>query len=248
MPNYPNNYLSNVVFQLNYNSLEILKSQIDDSFSQALERITGSTRKESKQAFISFTMKVGSENSGAGFNSQWIFKGSEIVIIVSHDSIKIIREKYTNYVDFHPKISEAYSALKTGYASIEISTVSMRYINNVSFPTGTTYDFSEYINESLLAPTMFFRDSESILRSLSLVIFKKNENTTKLTFGFNNRDFPNTITKREFLLDFECSRPINGDITIESILLEIRNRINELFEQCISSELRILMNRTDATR
>ncbi len=78
------------------------------------------------------------------------------------------------------------------------------------------------------------------------MILNDNENNinTKFQYGFANSEFPNQISKREFILDYDCSVIINGRIeNVKAILLNLRNKVNSLFENSILEGLRNEMNK-----
>ena len=118
--------------------------------------------------------------------------------------------------------------------------VALRYLNNINFPTGDTYDFGQFIKPSLLAATNDFK-SFGFTRSIGVMNMVDDEQDilSNFTYGFVNSLFPNKIAKREFILDYDCFTNLKNTIdAIKPLVLKLRNKANELFNKSILPELK----------
>jgi uncharacterized protein (TIGR04255 family) len=231
---YAKHFLSRVIFQANY-SADALKDIIDAGLVEVCKAQSGVELSEAKSIVVNFHQNKASVTN----KTQWNFKGDRIHIIVQDDFLQVINLRYTNHNDYHPVIGALFDKFKAIY-NAKITRVSLRYINNIRFNEGNTFDFNGLINESLLKPTLEYKHF-GLTRSMgSMHIFdsEKDLNTT-FTYGFANSEYPNKIAKREFVLDYDCYQTITNDVVaINPIILKIRNKVNELFEHSVLDGLR----------
>lgn len=118
-------------------------------------------------------------------------------------------------------------------------------INNISFKEGSTFDFNEYIDDSLTGFSSKFKN-DSLKRSMGSVEIRDDETNinTKFNFGYFNRNYPNTIFQREFVLDYDSFTLYDRTKDkIEDILQKLRRNVNNLFERSIKEGLRVEMNK-----
>jgi uncharacterized protein (TIGR04255 family) len=237
---YKKNFLRQVIFNINFDNIEILKITLDQKLLTICQDVTKASLIESKSTQVSF--RGGDLAVDTSYISTWEFNGESIQIKIQSNFLQVINLKYTNHKDYHEKIKLVYDTLISIY-SPNVMRTSFRYVNNISFPTGETFDFKKYINPSLLTPTQDFV-SEGLSRSIGLMTINSQEITTNFTYGFINPEFPNKIAKREFILDFEAIMNPNGQISsIKDILEKLRTKVNHLFEKSILEDLRKLMNK-----
>lgn len=237
---YPRNFLSKVVFQINFLPIEAIKRGLDQRVIQTCVEITGAPLVLQKNTNIN----VNSSDSSVSTQQtpKWTFVGEEIEMFFLHDSFNIISKKYTTYTDFHPHIERTFNLFRDIY-NPSFARTALRYINNISFPNGDAFDFNGLINEPLLRPTKEFSD-QFLMRSMGSMILQDSERsiTTNFNYGFFNSQFPNIIALREFILDYDCYYIHRDGDNIKTILMNLRNRINTLFEKSISEGLRNILN------
>jgi len=248
MPNtYKKPFLSQVIFQANYN-IPVLKIDVPPRLREICTALTKKEIKEVKNSNININY-VPNLPITTELNTKWIFDGEELLITIQHDLIQIVNLKYTNYFDFHKIIAQVFETVRELYDPI-ITRIALRYVNNIAFPTGGTYDFGNLIDNNLLTGLIKFKDY-GLQRSVGQMILKNDQDDINVmfTYGFNNSQFPNKITKREFLLDYDCfcvySNPTEKITAITDTLLKIRNQVNDLFEKSILDGLRQIMNQNE---
>lgn len=243
---YSKNFLTQVIFQANYN-IPSIKFHLDSTLKDLCRLKTGQDPKELKNTNVNFSVNSNSNQAvTTEMNSRWLFQGSELQIIIQYDLIQIVNLNYTDYTHFHGIITEIFNKVKDIYKPV-ITRIALRYINNINFPTGSTYDFAEYIDEALLNSSLKFKDY-GLKRSIGQMQLAEDENdlSVNFTYGFNNSQYPNKLIKREFLLDYDCFLTYKSTsetvLDISDIILKIRNKVNQLFEKSILSGLQKQMH------
>jgi uncharacterized protein (TIGR04255 family) len=237
---YPTNKLDKVIFQANFISIDSIKRGIGADIIIKFETISSGKIVERKNSNISFLGDGTSIQHDVA--SRWIFKGTILSVVIQNDSIQVATSKYENYESFHPIVREVFDYFKGVYKPT-FTRIALRYINKIGFTEGSTFDFNGIINPALLAPSYYFKD-KSLSRSMGSIFLKNRDFNIDTTFnyGFFNSAFPNMISKREFILDYDTSFAImdqNPDVM--TVLMNLRNTVNELFEASIEEGLRKIL-------
>ena len=241
---YKNNNLTQVVFQLNFNIIEALKKGLNSELEEICQQITGQPKVEQEILnVLNITIQqVGIAPPIANEKTKvWIFPGTEFRIQLQNGFLNISALHYSNHEIFHESIDMVVRKLISLYNPWVIR-ISLRYINNLIFKDGSTFDFKDLINQSLLSPTLDFID-EDLTRSIGIMSIRDEEDiNVNFTYGFLNSQFPNKIAKREFVLDYDCILIPNSNINeIKPQLQKLRNKANHLFEKSILQDLKDLM-------
>ena len=69
---------------------------------------------------------------------------------------------------------------------------------------------------------------DSLARTIGIISYNFNDFVMKFQYGMYNSEFPNTISKREFVLDYDCSTKESRDM-IET--LDLFDKMHELVEE-----------------
>jgi uncharacterized protein (TIGR04255 family) len=242
--NYKINFLSKVIFQANYQPLPQLKVDIDKNLKDIISVEVGKEPVTSENQLVFFGIKPGSSMSEINKEIQWNFNGDSNRVLINSQWFQVITLKYTNFKDFHPLICKVFAEVVHVY-NPNFNRIALRYINNVSFKEGSTFDFIDYIDDSLTSFSTKFKDN-NLKRSMGVMEIKNEELNvnTKFNFGFFNSEYPNSISKREFVLDYDTSTIFNPKSDkIEDILQRLRANNNALFEKSIKEGLRNQMNK-----
>ena len=239
---YKNNFLTNVIFQFNFNVIETLKRELNSEIAEICKKISGVQKGEQEAYNFTFQQTSTSQQFSPQKIKIYTFPGIEKRIHIQNDLLNISFFKYSNHDNFHEAINSLFIVLNRIYNPF-VTQVTLRYVNNIVFPeVGSTFDFDSLINPALLSPTMEFKNEE-LTRSIGVISIRDKEDiNVNFTYGFVNSQFPNKIAKREFLLDYNCSTIVNANLMeVNQILLKLRNKANILFEKSISEGLRMLM-------
>ena len=240
---YKNNKLSKVVFQINYSSISEIKDSLLPEIIKTFETTIGVEHTKTINKSVNIIIKENSTNPEYGIFTQWNFVKDPLILVINDEWIHLTTTKYVNYNAFHKLIDELLTPFICSYTP-NFNRIALRYINNINFSRGNTFDFANYINDSLIAPTILFKDSD-LSRSMGVMVMNHNNGiNTKFQYGFFNSEFPNKINKREFILDYDCSIKLNGQVdNIKKTLLDLRNNVNSLFENSILEGFRKELNK-----
>lgn len=232
---YKHNYLSKVIFQANF-SIDALKRSIHPSIVDLCKELTGVEKVE--QPIITLVLSMDKPGGSSERLPSYVFDGVRFQVRIQHGELVISDKQYTHHEEFHGVIIKILSQLNLVYAKPSFSRVALRYANNIKFEEGDTFDFNEKINPTLLGSTLDFKDFD-LSRSIGIMNMHCDDIYVNFTYGFLNPEFPNKITKREFVLDFDCFKTPNVNIPdIQETLLELRAKVNILFEKSVLPELK----------
>jgi uncharacterized protein (TIGR04255 family) len=238
---YNHNFLREVIFQANFN-IESLDSDINQGLVDLCEEIT--KVKVSRQSNTILRIGMANQSNAVVKTTKWVFRNSKVIqIVIQGDMLQIVSYSYKEHESFHNIIDQVFNRIKEVYKPI-FSRIALRYINNINLNEGGTFDFSNYINNSLLNATFDFRDF-GLTRSIGNMNLRddREDILTNFTYGFVNSEFPNFIAKREFILDFDCYTMMKVTIdAIKPIILRLRDKANQLFEKSIRQEFRDKLN------
>ncbi len=239
MSKYKKNFLTQVIFQVNFAPIELLKSPLNYEFSTRCRSLTSVECTQNSNTHIDL-------NNGKVLSQIYpihSFIGEDIHVNATYNYLQIIFFKYKTHEDSHPIINDLTESFIKVYKPI-FERVAIRYINIIKFPDGDTYDFENFINKSLLLSTIEYKKL-GLCRSVGNMFIKDEDEDLLVNFvyGFANSEFPNRISKREFILDFDCYKITDDkNILISQTLESIRNSVNKIFEQSIGNNLRNEMN------
>jgi len=238
---YTRNFLNNVVFQASFN-IDSLKQALDKTIMELCSKLTGAEMVERRLMNVTVSM-VESQVSTAEKIPSYVFIGDRFRIHIQNDTLKIIDTKYSHHNDFHPIAIEVLTAFNIQYKKPKITRISLRYLNIIKFPEGDTYDFDGLINPTLLAATLDYKDL-GLSRSVGTLNIKGEDDlNVKFIYGYTNPEYPNKIVKREFILDYDCYKIVNDSILdIQPFLMEMKDKINTLFDKSILQGLKDIMN------
>ena len=245
MPNYTRNFLTNVIFRVDYPSILSLAKEPPAAFQRAIQ---DDYPRASQGKNVELVMTE-DQPSSVSESRSWAFSDMDRQNKVTLTSAFLAFENkgYTHFPDFSPRCVQVLEALREAYRPQVISRIGLRYINVVCLPDGDPFDWSGYISDSLTASVQaFVDDQDAIAQAESQLHFNKDDHQIRLRFGLSNPDFPNTVTRKQFLLDFDCFS--RDEVSLEQVmgrLDEFNVEIYRLFELCIGDELRAIMFQED---
>src|SRR5690606_34059264 len=123
------------------------------------------------------------------------------------------------FSDYYDLVSQIWGYFSSIYdlSSLKFGRLGVRYVNKILLKDGNPFDWSGYIAPSLVALIENpFSNKEEINRAMSQVSMVRDGYGSVVTFGLlNSSEFPAKISRREFVLDFDCA---TLDIQAASIL------------------------------
>jgi uncharacterized protein (TIGR04255 family) len=242
MATYPKNFLSNVIARVDYQPILILKEKEPAEFQ---ELIREEYPRFSKIQELQISIPPDESSVSAQKPVIWRFSDKEQKDEISL-SFKFFAFKtvgYINFKDFFQKLSKTYNHFTETYKPTIVSRIGLRYINEIRISDGNPFEWKYLINEKLFSVLHAFPDLQvNVSRSMHQLHFNKEDFKIVFQFGIFNSEYPNTITKKEFILDYDC---ISEEEHEPNSILDKFKRFNEevydLFEKSIDEKLRNLM-------
>lgn len=239
---YKKNYLDKVIFKIDFAPILKLETEppsgfqdkIRDSYPELqqgmalqIETAIQGIKKIEKQAiYPTFTFRNAVKSQS---------------VLVAHDVFAIEAHRYTHFDDYKSDALKAFNAFDEIYRPLEIKRIGLRYINRIMLAEGSPFDWAEYIDTSLIAFTDKFPvDKKDLTRVMGQFHIKREDYSVAMNCGIYNRDWPNRICRREFVLDFDCSTQ-EPNVKVDDILVRFNAEAKSLFEKSITENLRMLM-------
>lgn len=249
MPVYKNNFLTNVIYRLDFTNISELNS---DTMLQDLY-------KNIKDIFPNFMLETSDENvisvnaitKAQSLHTRRIHRlscrneNNTTKISLDEKSISVETLKYTSLENFLDFINKANSLLEPVKENVNINRLGLRYINQISIENGSPFDNKDYINEDLTKKEIAFfnnKEQKKLTRSLSQTSLNYDDYQVTFVTGYANSQYPERIMKNEYVIDIDCFTRKCDFAQVEQIIKQMNeSTITPLFERSINDGLRDLM-------
>lgn len=246
---YRKNFLSNVVFKLDFPTLSDYGPEKTGEFQKLVKN---DFQILEEQKGISFEHKFeGTEQIEAKPTEiqKWVFFNKTKTRIISFESDNIIVEfkEYSHFEDFFKIIDMVTKSLFKLFPSIVSTRLGVRYINQINLEEKDPFEWDNLLNNSLLDAMSFISDKEDMSRHITLLVLNKEDYMLRFQYGIANSLYPSPIIRKEFVLDYDC-------FTFESLAKteEIMGKVKDfneiildMFEKSIGNGLREFMGVTE---
>ena len=248
---YQNNNLSKVVLRFDFDPLLALQSNIQiDVKPEFSRRIEGIFPYVIGQPIATFSFNMGPTGSGVTeqiMGIQWHHRKVEngtIVIVLGPTflAIEYGKNDYHHFPPFRAEVNEVLIAFQTLYQVPIFTRIGLRYINEIIFAEGNPLDWDNFIAPDLITAVKACTTEEmNMVRSMHQLHVRKNDSIVVFNYGLSNPDFPNTLARRVFVLDYDSSQVgVAPNDALNS--LDELNKISEsMFEKSIENGLRATM-------
>ncbi len=127
---------------------------------------------------------------------------------------------------------------------LQISRFGLRYINNIELPENDLTNWGKYINNNLLSVLNFYKNKDILSRALNHIEFNFGDLYLRFQSGMRNPDYPATISRKVFVLDYDCySRMlIDNLIDLENKLDKSHELISQMFDKSVKENLKGILN------
>ena len=209
MSGYKSNFLTNVIFRVDFPPILSLdsrnpptkfQSEIKDSFP-ILEPKPG------KLYEIEISQEVPKVVETKVTRWQFFNKEKTKVVDVASNAIILEYFVYRNFKEFFNDVDLVFNKFFNIYDVVKISNrIGLRYINQVKIEKGNPFDWENLINpELVLVNRDFISSIKDIKKSMNLLEFQTQVCNLKFQFGMFNSEYPNQIALKEFALYYDCS-------------------------------------------
>lgn len=245
---YQRNYLTKVVLRLDFEPLAPLSQNIQtDVKPDFSNRVAGIYPIVAGQPTATLSVNIGP--MGSGINQQitgiqWHHRKIEngtCIVALSPEflAIEYGKNDFEHFPPFRAEAQTVLAALQDVYHVPIFSRVGLRYINEISIPEGNPLDWDRLIAADLITAVKACKlEDMDMVRSMHQLHVRRNECTMIYGYGINNPDFPNTLARRAFVLDIDCSRPgVAANEALQTIDA-LNNFCETIFENSIQDDLR----------
>lgn len=245
---YQSNYLTNVILRLDFEPIQALHDGVNvDSKPEFSARIRATYPLVVGQPMARVSVSVGPGTSGISqkvTGIQWHHKKEETgtkVIVLSHDflSIEYGHTDYDHFPPFLEEVTGALQALRDLYQVPLFKRIGLRYVNEIVLPEGNPLEWTGIIAPNLITAVLAGKEADaSIVRSMHQLHTRLGQTDLVSNYGLHNSEFPNTVTRRAFVLDYDASQ--GGVDAVDAIrVIELLNsRCEQAFEASIERDLR----------
>jgi len=172
---------------------------------------------------------------------QWIYfgKNREKRLELNHESIVLAVKDYS-YEELRTTFIGIVKSLLDTYDDLQFKRFGLRYINEINLKeTGPTH-WEQYLDENLLKIFEVYPNRDEISRAFQVLCLNKGDFNITFQYGIHNPDYPATIRRKQFILDYDAYKAglIEDLSEIEGLLTSFRKGIKELFNHNVKPELK----------
>lgn len=236
MTTYPINFITKVIIRIEYQPILKLKQEEPVDF---IERMRDQFPRYERKESIDISIKPG-EAPIVSKSPVWEFINKEKTehISLNYQAITLIFDKYVSYELFFSKIELVYNAFNSIYRPSIIKKIGLRFINEIKL-TGIPLDWEGIINNNLWCFINALPEfPTSLTRAMSQMHLTIEDHSMVFQFGIHNSEYPNKITQKEFILDYDCvSREENEPEGVINKLKSFYEDIKKAFKQSRGEKL-----------
>lgn len=242
---YKKNFLSNVVFKLDFPTLSDYGFEKIKEFQKLIKK-EFQILEEKKGIMIEHELKgVEPIVSKTTEMLKWMFFNKTKTRIISFENNNIIVEfkEYTHFEEYFKIVDLVTKSIFQLFPSIVSTRLGVRYINQINLEEKLPFKWNNLLNKSLLDSMNFISNKKDMSRYITLVELNKEDYQLRFQYGIANSLYPSPIIKKEFVLDYDC-------FTFESLekpeeilgkVKEFNGVISNMFEKSIEDGLRKVM-------
>lgn len=241
---YENNYIKDVIFRVDFpNTPAKLKDELDAHLAlKILEKYPIFEKRE----FVIKDLKISAtEPTKEASNevTEFVYHGQ------NRDRSFVLSNKYM-YINHKAWISTSFDETRDFFLEIleeiinlnpdiQVTRLGLRYINHIRLEDKNPLSWKTYLNKNLISALDFIQEKSIISRQFNNLELNYGDMKLRFQYGMHNPDYPATIKKKLYILDYDAYyQGIQGPEEIKINLKLFNNKINELFELSIKEGLR----------
>ncbi len=240
---YRKSFLKEVIVKIDFSSsIDEFNQQLPSKLTNVILQRFPISEPEPKKV-IARELQITPETVKTTSNeeSHWIFhdKEKEKVSVITPKSFYISYKKYYSFdllnEDFLLILNELFGV----YPNIRSRMFALRYINEINIDEINPLDWNNYLKNNLLSIFNIPVTEGKICRAFHNLSINYGEWILKFQYGMHNPDFPASIRKKVFILDYDAIyQGIQDKGDIENLIPLFHEKIQNLFESSISDALR----------
>jgi uncharacterized protein (TIGR04255 family) len=245
MTTYFRNFITKVIAKVDFQPILKLKNEEPAAFQEAIREQFPRFR---QKASMDIAIKPGEDFVTTKRPITWQFGNKEknISINLNFQVISLTLEKYESFESFYSNIELMYNTFNGIYNPALIKRIGLRFINEINLK-GDPFDWDGYINDKLYAIIMAFPDfQKSVTRAMSQMHLNFGDRTLLFQFGIFNSQYPNYISQKEFILDYDCvcREECEPDAVLSKFKI-LYEDIKNVFKKCRGEKLLKIMRGED---
>jgi uncharacterized protein (TIGR04255 family) len=242
---YKKNFLTHVICKIDFPKLEKYNAETLKTFQQLIKEHFPVIQ-EIRKIVIEQTVSEGESTQRKTEDKVYLFRDKTDKEIIQLEPTSIIIEYllYKNFEEFYESVKLAIECLFKIYPNIISTRIGLRYVNHIEIPGDTQFlKWDGLINSNLLSSIKFLKVPEKLSQYAGMMELNEDEYTLRFQYGILNSNYPSTLTKKEFDLDYDYStkNSIEKVSEILSTIREFNTKITVIFENSIEKSLREIM-------
>lgn len=209
---YKKNFLTKTILRFDFGVVPSLKGTEKSEFSAHIEDIYPLvTSKPTTTISVNFGPKgsaIQEEVTAMLWEHRKVQDGTRVVFLTADFlAIEYGPNDYDHFPLFRAEAERVFGAFQAVYQPAHINRVGLRYINEVTQPQGNPLDWAGLIKPDLITSAKAcFPESAKMVRSVHQLQMQRGDLTMRFAYGISNPDFPAALSRRHFLLDYDCFR------------------------------------------
>lgn len=247
---YKKNYIAKVVFKLDFFE-NVSIANIEKSIKDITSFFPIQEQKEGETGFLEFNFNSGEVNKSTQKTTSWVFLNTEKTKKLEINSKYLLLEYSAGvYTDSTELLSIVQDLITPFLMHNEIKTINrlgLRYINEIpdfNEDDSNQLNWSKYINSNLISNINFVtQNNKRLARLMTQMVLKEELGDVIFNFGIWNKDYPNEIITKSFILDLDCFTKLGVDSSDLILYTEsYNNYVRDVFEKSITKTLKDKMD------
>lgn len=246
------NFINKVIFRIDFATINELAGKDSNAPQEFIKKISDKFTYDkavpnNKDLNINIDINSGQVDLQEDGNFIWIFNSKdtkkELTLTANNLVLDYKKNAYYNFHDFLEEILLIIGALNESF-NVSLNFLGLRYINNINDPK-ITENIGEYINPDLSNMNLINnleKNDEELVQIFTKLNFRKENYLLTLQYGLFNPNFPEVLSDKSFILDYDCvCNDISSIEEIKPNLKAMNKFIFNKFDYSITQKLLDLM-------
>jgi uncharacterized protein (TIGR04255 family) len=172
---------------------------------------------------------------------EWHYSGKqrEKLLKVTPRHMHVEYNKYEHYEQLREDFISVSNELFDKFPKLKARRLGFRYIDKIELDEDDPTNWDNYIIPALNSNLSIVHDKTTLSRAFHVIEFNYGDSNLRFQYGMLNPDYPATIKKKVYTLDFDMfTENILEKHEIIGKLNDFHTKLNKSFEEVITEELR----------